>query len=170
MSHGAPAVSHATEFVELLKKHGFDFFTGVPCSLLKGAVSIVEKEPPDRYVSAVREDAAFGFAAGAYLGGRKPVLFIQNSGLGVSINALASLHLLYKIPCLIVVSWRGFQGKDAPEHLITGATMTQLLELIKVPYEVLEPATMAAQLEKLVAHLDANRSPAAVVIKPGILE
>ena len=159
----------AVAFIDLLKQKGFDFFTGVPCSLLKGAVSLLEKEPPDRYVSAVREDAALGFAAGAYLGGRKPALFIQNSGLGVSINALASLHLLYKIPCLIVVSWRGFEGKDAPEHLITGATMTKLLELLKIPYEVLDPAKMADQVAAMAAHVD-RRSPAAIVVKPGILE
>ncbi len=162
-------MTHAHEFVDLLKKRGFNFFTGVPCSLLKGAVSILEKEPPDRYVSAIREDAALGFAAGAWLGGRKPAIFIQNSGLGVSVNALASLHLLYKIPCLIVVSWRGFEGKDAPEHLITGATMTKLLDLLKLPYEVLDPATMAEQVAAVTAHID-HRSPAAIVVKPGILE
>ncbi|MBI3270134.1 MAG: sulfopyruvate decarboxylase subunit alpha [Planctomycetes bacterium] len=163
-------MAHAQAFVDELRLHGFDFFTGVPCSLLKGAVSILEREPADRYVSAVREDAAFGFATGAWLGGRRPALFIQNSGLGVSYNALASLLHLYRIPCLIVVSWRGYEGKDAPEHLLTGETTPGLLQLLRIPHEVLEPERLAAQVSALAARMDAERRPVACLVRPGILE
>ena len=51
----------------------------------------------------MREDSALGLAAGAYLGGRQPVVFMQNSGLGVSMNALVSLHQIYDIPALLAV-------------------------------------------------------------------
>ncbi len=163
-------MSIASGFVDELKALGFDFFTGVPCSLLKGAVSILEREPAGRYVPAVREDAALGFAAGAWIGGRRPALLIQNSGLGVGFNALASLHLLYRIPCLIVASWRGYQGKDAPEHLITGETTPPLLEMLKIPYEILEPDRMAGQLRKLAATMDETRRPVALLVRPGMLE
>jgi hypothetical protein len=92
MSHGKGGPSHAPELVAALKAAGFDFFAGVPCSLLKGLVSILDADPDAHYVSATREDSALGMAAGAYLGGKTPMVLMQNSGLGVSVNALASLH------------------------------------------------------------------------------
>ena len=81
---------------------------------------IAELERRGLYHGETREDAALGVAAGAYLGGKLPAVVMQNSGLGVSLNALGSLHILYEMPCLLLVTWRGFEGKDAPEHLVMG--------------------------------------------------
>ena len=105
----------ADRFVDALLAAGIDCFTGVPCSLV--APVIAELERRGLYHGETREDAALGFAAGAYMAGKLPAVIMQNSGLGVSLNALGSLHLLYEMPCLILVTWRGFEGKDAPEHL-----------------------------------------------------
>src|SRR6185312_2190252 len=102
MSHESKGPSKAPEFVAALKAAGFDFFAGVPCSLLKGLVSLLDKDEAAHYVSATREDSALGMACGAYLGGKRPMVLMQNSGLGVSVNALASLHTLYDIPILLV--------------------------------------------------------------------
>src|SRR5262245_37959566 len=121
----------AEGFVDALFAAGIDFVAGVPCSLV--APVIAELERRGRYHAETREDAALGVAAGAYLGGRLPAVVMQNSGLGVSLNALASLHLLYEIPCLLLVTWRGFEGADAPEHLIMGAVTPGLLELLGIP-------------------------------------
>ena len=72
-------------------------------------------------------------AAGAYLAGKKTVVLMQNSGLGVSYNALASLNEIYEIPTLIVVSWRGEGGKDAPEHIRMGKVIMNILEELDIP-------------------------------------
>src|SRR4029077_8558379 len=64
---------------------------------------------------ATREEEAFGIAAGLYLGGARPTVMLQSSGLGNSLNALTSLLLPYRIPVLAVISLRGDAGewKDA---------------------------------------------------------
>lgn len=162
----------ALAFVSELKKQGFDFFTGVPCSFLKGAFSLLEKEPGDRYVPAVREDAALGFAAGAYFGGRRPVLLMQNSALGVTANALAQLNLLYEIPCFLVVSWRGYAGcdRDAPEHVMSGSVTEGLLGVLKIPFEVLDANRMAEQIRTLGDLAIETRRPTALMVPPGVLE
>ena len=162
-------MSHAAAFVTELKAQGYDFFTTVPCSLLKGAVKIIEDEPEDVYISAVREDSACGFATGAWMGGRQPVVLCQNSGFSVSINAILSLMRMNKVPTLFVVSWRGFEGKDAPEHLITGEIMLDQLKLLGVPFEVLDPEQMQEQITTLTTTMKATREPVALVVKPGIL-
>src|SRR5262249_6708277 len=57
-----------------------------------------------RLVLATREEEAFGIAAGLFLGGRRPAVMLQSSGLGNSLNAITSLVIPYRIPVLILVS------------------------------------------------------------------
>lgn len=159
----------AARLLAALEGHGYDFFTGVPCSLLAGILRLLEAEPRYGYVGAVREDAAIGLAAGAWLGGRQPVVFMQNSGLGACGNALASLSHLYRIPALLVVSWRGQDPADAPEHRLTGATTRELLGLLEVPFEVLARERLGDQAAALTAVLRETRRPAALLVPAGLL-
>ncbi len=165
-----PPTSHASDFLKELKSAGFDFFTGVPCSFLKGIFTLLEGESPDRYISAVREDAALGFAAGAWLGGRRPVVLMQNSGLGVSVNSLQQLHNLYELPCFLVVSWRGYGGKDAPEHLASGEITRGVLDVLKIPHRLLEPSRMAEQIRELAGLMEERRKPVALLVPGEVLE
>lgn len=120
-----------------LKEKGYKFYSGVPCSILKGFLSAILKDKSVRYVPAVRENAALGVASGAYLAGEKSCILMQNSGLGNIVNALTSFNLIYKIPVLIFITWRGFQGKDAPEHIIMGKKMIPILEELGLPHKVM---------------------------------
>jgi len=158
------------QFLDLLERLGYNFFTGVPCSLFTGVTRILDDEPRYGYVSAVREDSAMGIAAGAYFGGRQPVVFMQNSGLGVSINALVSLHQIYDIPALLVVSWRGQGGKDAPEHLVMGAIMEECLRLFQVPFAVFDPNTLVHDVEALTRTMQQTGRPVALVVPKGMLQ
>src|SRR5207244_7280325 len=122
------------------------------------------------YLSAVREDLALGTAAGAYLGGARPVVFMQNSGLGVVVNALASLSLMYELPVLLVVSWRGEGGNDAPEHVLMGDVTRRLLDTLGIPYDLLDPARLEEQVAAAAARMEETRRPVALVVRKGILE
>ena len=160
-------------FLDLLESHGFNFFTGVPCSLFEGVTRILDTEPRYGYISAVREDLAMGIAAGAFLGGRQPVVLMQNSGLGVSTNAIVSLHQIYDIPTLLVVSWRGrggAAGNDAPEHVIMGDVMEPFLSLLQIPYVVVDPATLDRDVAALTKTMQQTRKPVALVVGAGILQ
>lgn len=160
----------STVFLEALERHGYDFFCGVPCSLLKGVIRRFDTEPRWGYVSATREDSALGMAGGAWLGGRRPVVLMQNSGLGVSLNALASLHLLYGLPTLLVVSWRGEGGKDAPEHLLMGAIMDPYFRMLDLPWRVLGRETVAEDVAWAAGAMDARGAPVALVVPKGVLD
>jgi sulfopyruvate decarboxylase subunit alpha len=171
MGQAGPANSDlAQRFLDLLEQHGYNFFTGVPCSLFAGVTRILDGEPRYGYVSAVREDSAMGLAAGAYLGGRQPVVFMQNSGLGVSANAIVSLHQTYDIPALLVVSWRGQTREDAPEHLIMGAVTKDFLRLLRIPFAVIDGASLDRQIASLTMTMVAGSRPVALVVPKGVLE
>ena len=157
-------------FLDILESRGFDFFTGVPCSLFAGVIRILDSEPRYGYVGAVREDSAIGIAAGAYLGGRQPVVFMQNSGLGVSVNALVSLNQIYDIPALLVVSWRGEGGHDAPEHLVMGEVMEDFLRLLRIPFALFTPRTIERDLAALTRTARETRKPVAIVVPKGVLQ
>lgn len=156
----------AGPFVDRLLAAGFDFFAGVPCSLV-GPV-IAELQRRGLYLGETREDAALGVAAGAYLGGRWPVVVMQNSGLGVSLNALGSLHVLYQLPVLLLVTWRGFQGKDAPEHLVMGAVLPGLLDLFDIPHRAPDAGALLADVDWAAETCATSRKPVALVVKPGL--
>jgi len=171
VAHGSSGPSHAPAFVAALKEAGFDFFCGVPCSLLKGLVSLLDQDEAAHYVSATREDSALGMAAGAFFGGKHPLVLMQNSGLGVSVNALASLHTLYEIPVLLVISWRGEDRSDAPEHWMMGEIMHPVLDQMKIPHRALSPSEpMGPQVGWAKEQLAATRKPVALIVPGGVLE
>src|SRR5687768_2754923 len=109
-------------------------------------------------------------AAGAWFAGRRPCVLMQNSGLGTSLNALASLSLMYGLPALLVVTWRGHEGKDAPEHILTGAITPNLLDLLGIPHRVLSTETAAADIAWAAKEMDARMQPVALVVPPKVVE
>ena len=82
--------------------------------------------------------------------------------------ALASLHLLYRMPCLLLVTWRGHRGEDAPEHLVMGRVLPELLDLFDVPYRAPEGEAVLADVAWAAAALGERRAPVALVVRPGL--
>ncbi|MSO69323.1 MAG: phosphonopyruvate decarboxylase [Alphaproteobacteria bacterium] len=125
----------ADDFLIPARERGFDFFTGVPCSFLTPLINRVISDPLTRYVGATSEGEALAIAAGAHLAGRKTVVMCQNSGLGNTVNPLTSLNFPFRIPTLMIVTWRGQPGlNDEPQHELMGEITQDLLELMRVPH------------------------------------
>ena len=122
------------------------------------------------YIAETREDAAVGLAAGAYMAGKQPVVIMQNSGLGVCVNALASLSLMYDFPCLLFITWRGYQGKDAPEHLIMGDISPTLLTTLKIPHQVLAKDSVPEAIRWAAETLKDTSKPVALLLPPGVMQ
>ncbi len=152
-----------------LEQHHVDFSAGVPCSMIEDLIATLESHPRLPYIAAVREDVAVGMAAGAWFAGRRPAVLMQNSGLGTSLNALASLSLMYGLPALLLVTWRGYAGKDAPEHILMGDISPRLLDLLGIPHRTLSVASVDADLAWAVAEMDRLRQPVALLVPPGVM-
>jgi len=156
------------DFLRFLLDAGFDFFTGVPCSLAKSLIATLEER--GGYIPETREDAAVGLAAGAYMAGKQPTVIMQNSGLGVCVNALASLSLMYGFPCLLLVTWRGYQENDAPEHLIMGDISPTLLSTLKIPHQMLHVDTVRESIDWAAETLKQTERPVALLLPPGVMK
>ena len=157
------------ELAARLDHHGFDFYTGVPCSLVESLIAALEGDPRSPWIPAVREDVAVGLAAGAWFGGRRPVVVMQNSGLGTGLNALASLSLMYGLPALLIITWRGFGGRDAPEHILMGEISPSLLHILKIPHRVLSGDDVDESLSWARREMDARQAPVALLVPPGVI-
>ena len=125
----------ATSFVEHLRGLGYSQYAGVPCSFLKPFINYVIDDASLDYVGAASEGEAVGFTLGASLAGRKTVTMCQNSGLGNMVNPLTSLNYPFRVPTLLITTWRGQPGvKDEPQHDQMGRIMHQLLDAIEIPW------------------------------------
>lgn len=153
-------------FIKKLIERNFSFFTGVPCSLLSEYFREIETYKKDiSYVSALREDVAVGMAVGSTLAGKKAVVLMQNSGLGASINALASLVLPFGVPMLFIISVRGYhQDKDTAENIIMGSITLDLLEKLDIEARVLEPNNSADIIEWASSVVNNGRCAAVLVV------
>ncbi len=148
------------------------FFTGVPDSLLKHLGTYVDAHlPASQHVIAANEGAAVGLAIGHHLRtGSVPVVYLQNSGVGNTVNPLLSLAdpEVYGIPLVLVIGWRGQPGvKDEPQHVKQGRVMTALLDAMEIPYVVLprDEAAALAAAEKARADARAAGGPVAILVE-----
>ena len=163
-----------TEFVNELDQF-IDFYTGVPDSLLKDFCACLSDHKSERqHIIAANEGNSIGLAAGHYLGSGKPALvYMQNSGIGNTVNPLLSLtdSDVYRIPVLLLIGWRGEPGKkDEPQHVKQGKITTSLLECMGIDYAVLDgDSDYRDVIRKARICLD-QELPFAIVVKKGAFE
>lgn len=129
-----------------LIKAGYDFAVTLPCGMLKALIEKCENTPDIIHVPLTREEEGIGIAAGAYLGGRKPVMIVQSSGIANSLNSIASLSIAYQIPLLIIMSYRGSLYEFAPAQVPLGLGLEGILRSVGVPYFILDDSGNAEDL------------------------
>jgi len=128
------------------------------------------------HIIAANEGASIGLAAGYHLAtGNIGLVYMQNSGLGNTVNPLTSLadREVYSIPILLIIGWRGEPGKkDEPQHVKNGRITLKLLDALEIPYEVL-PDTMEEakkSLEKAFKIMEESSAPYAFVVRKDTFE
>ncbi|MEA2325533.1 MAG: sulfopyruvate decarboxylase subunit alpha, partial [Thermoanaerobaculia bacterium] len=99
---------------------------------------------------------------------RRPVVFMQNSGLALAMNALGSLAAIYRIPMLLVIGWRG-HGNDSPEHSLLGAATPALLDALRLPFFVPDSESLRSDVARASRTLDTQPAPCALLCKPGVV-
>jgi sulfopyruvate decarboxylase subunit alpha len=124
----------------------------VPDNPLSHVLRILRDSFPDVTTTlATREEEAFGIAAGMYLGGARPTVMLQSSGLGNSLNAITSLVVPYQIPMLILISMRGDAGEWNAAQVPMGRAVRPILESMGIPHATVESAETTAATVELVA-------------------
>lgn len=160
-------------FKELTRNH-IDFFAGVPDSLLKDFCGYLSDHvSSERHIIAANEGNAVALAAGHYLGVGKPgLVYMQNSGLGNSVNPLISLcnRQVYGIPVLLLIGWRGEPGRvDEPQHVKQGSITPGMLEIMDIPWRLLESIdNLSETVSFLIEQMRKKNGPAALLVQQGV--
>lgn len=164
-------------FYDILKQNDIDFYAGVPDSLLKNLCAYITDHAEEKNnIIAANEGGAMGIAAGYHLAtGRIPVVYMQNSGEGNTINPLASLtdKEVYNIPVLLIIGWRGMPGvHDEPQHVKQGKVTLSLLDTMGIKYEVLskEEEVATGQVRDAVDYIRETNEVYALVIEKETFE
>lgn len=164
------------EFFAALRNERIGPFVGVPCSLIQSLIAYAADHSEEvDFLNPVHESHAMGIAAGAYLGsgGRElPMVFLQNSGFGNIVNPLTSLHQIYDIPALLLVTWRAEEGygTDAPEHWIVGRDMEEYFRTFHLPYRVLSAATWKEDMRAMKTQALKTKKPTVLCVRKGMFE
>jgi sulfopyruvate decarboxylase alpha subunit len=118
-----------------------------------------------RTTVATREEEAVGIAAGLYLGGIRAAVMMQSSGLGNSVNALASLHSAFGIPVLLLITMRGGEGEWNPTQHPMGLAVPAILDTLGVPHETIVAADCAEEtIGRVGGQAFASRRPGACLL------
>ncbi len=158
----------ADTFLDAAHARGFDLYSGVPCSYLMPFTNTAISSPTLSYVGAANEGDAVAIAAGATLGGRGAVAMFQNSGLGNAVSPLTSLTWTFRLPVLIIVTWRGEPGgaADEPQHELMGRITPRLLEAMDIPWQRFpsEDEAVEPTLDVVQRHMVESGRPFALVM------
>jgi phosphonopyruvate decarboxylase len=164
------------DFTDWLAARGVEFYAGVPDSLLKPVCFYLADHAGDKHVVAANEGGAVALACGYHLAtGSVPLVYLQNSGQGNTINPLLSLADpdVYSIPMLLLIGWRGESGvKDEPQHVKQGKVTVGLLEAMDIPFRILSPEPEEAKrsVDELLAIAVAESRPVTLLVRKNTFE
>lgn len=168
----------AHHFVEAARARGFEWYAGVPCSYLTPFINYVLQDPSLRYLSMTNEGDAVALIAGVALAGgartssgrRRGISMMQNSGLGNAVSPLTSLTWTFRLPQLLIVTWRGQPGvADEPQHALMGPITPAMLQTMEIPWEPFptEPDAIGPALDRALTHMDESGRPYALLMQKG---
>jgi phosphonopyruvate decarboxylase len=166
----------ARHFVEAACERGFHWYAGVPCSYLTPFINYVLQDESLHYLSMANEGDAVALIGGVALAAdarvphRRGVAMMQNSGLGNAVSPLTSLTWTFRLPQLLIVTWRGQPGvADEPQHALMGPITPALLDTMEIPWELFptEPGAIGPALDRATAHMDRTGRPYALLMRKG---
>ncbi|MFX1565458.1 MAG: sulfopyruvate decarboxylase subunit alpha [Promethearchaeota archaeon] len=129
-------MSISKEIRKILQREGVNFAATYPCAKFQSLYNQIHNS--FYTIGLTKEEEGVGLCAGASLVGSKPVMLIQSTGLGNMVNALCSLTLTYKLPLVILASWRGRFEEKISAQLRLGQSIPPLLKAINIKSYIIE--------------------------------
>ncbi len=154
------------DLISVLKSCGTDLAITLPCDKARELFFDIPKY--FRHVGIVREEDGVGIAAGAYLGGAKPVLVIQSSGIGNMLNALMSLSRLYRFPLPVIASLRGGHDEAIAAQVPFNSRLPSVLKAVQIPYCVINTPKDLWKIRDLIAMSFKKEIPVVGLISPSV--
>ena len=154
----------AQAFLAALKANGVDFAVLLPDTILYALDELLIADPDVETMVCAREDEGIGIALGAYLGGRKPVVLMEGSGLGLSSLVLAR-GIVHNLPILLLAAHNSVYGERLPAHNATRMVAQPTLDMLRIPYHVLlRPDEIPWVVRELSDTMAGQKLPAGILV------
>ncbi|HKE29616.1 MAG TPA: thiamine pyrophosphate-binding protein [Bryobacteraceae bacterium] len=148
-----------------LKDCGVRLVSALPETWLVHLIRMAEDDPAMTLVRLAKEEEGVGISAGAHFAGVKSAMLMQNHGFLASINGIVSFAQLYRIPLLMIISYRGHFGERDPWQTQGGSATEPLLRALGIPYAFLDqPDTVERRIGEAQTWAYASLHPAALLL------
>tara|TARA_A100001388_G_scaffold99713_1_gene72745 strand:+ start:2064 stop:3206 length:1143 start_codon:yes stop_codon:yes gene_type:complete len=169
------------KFLDHLLINKITSFYGVPDSLLKELCKRFLSLPSTMHQISSNEGMGICSAIGHHLAtGNMACVYLQNSGLGNTINPLVSLASkdVYSIPILLIIGWRGEisldgeQLKDEPQHVQQGKVTLKQLEILNIPYKIISSQSKKweEEVSEIIEVAKKGNKPVALICRKNTFE
>ena len=150
---------------EALKECDVRLVSALPETWLVHLIRLTEEDPGMQLVRLAKEEEAIGISAGAYFAGVKSAMLMQNHGFLASVNGIVSFAHLYKIPLLMLISYRGSFGERDPWQTQGGNVTEPLLRALGIPYFFLDGiSTLKKRIRQAQTLAESSLQPVAVLL------
>lgn len=164
------SLPHSQLIFDTLKANGVRLISALPETWLVHLIRLAEDDPETILVRLAKEEEAVGISAGAHLAGMRSAMLMQNHGFLAAINGIVSLAQLYRIPLLMLISYRGEFGERDPWQTEGGVTTVPVLEALRIPHERLDdPARVPRQIKKALALAESASRPVALLLSRDLM-
>jgi sulfopyruvate decarboxylase subunit alpha len=148
-----------------LKACGIRLLSALPETWLLHLIQIAEGDPEMTLVRLAKEEEGVGLSAGAHFAGVKSAMLMQNHGYLASINGIVSFAHLYKIPLLMLITYRGSFGERDPWQTQGGNVTEALLRAMNIPYSFLDaPASVENRIRQAHTLAESSLQPVALLL------
>ena len=151
------------QIIDDLKEAKIEFVTTVPCKQLGGVIDLVEEDPAIMHVPSNKEDEGMGLCAGAYMGGKRSCIIMQNTAIGVTINTLATLIQFYNIPLPMLISYRGEIGERVACQVEMAVHTKALLAQLNIQTYHFHKPDDVDELPSILNHTFMSKKPIAIL-------
>jgi sulfopyruvate decarboxylase subunit alpha len=161
-----PVSTSASQLVyAALKDCGVSLISALPETWLVHLIRLAEDDPAMTLVRLAKEEEGVGISAGAHLAGVKSAMLMQNHGFLASINGIVSCAQLYRLPLLMLISYRGEFGERDPWQTEGGGVTEDLLRALRIPFAYLEsPDHVARRIRKAQTLAYSANKPVALLL------
>lgn len=164
-------VGYGEAVVEGLREAGIRLVTAVPESLLKDVYRRLPSDPDIRYIPVTNEAEMPGIMAGAYLGGTRGVMIMENSGLRQACEPLSRLAYVHHMPLVFIMGFRGDFGERNWWGHNHAQTMEPMLNALRFPYRVIRRIEdIKSHIKRAWLHADSSQWPVGLVLSGECVE
>ena len=150
---------------DALKACGVRLVSALPETWLVHLIRMAEDDPEMILVRLAKEEEGVGISAGAHLAGVKSAMLMQNHGFLAAVNGIVSCAQLYRIPLLMLISFRGEFGERDPWQTEGGGVTEDVLRALNIAFEYLDhPSHVERRIAKAQTLAAASNKPVALLL------